>query len=55
MHFVLRLLQAYGDQGVECGSLDVIGLHELIESSTIRSCGFIGVGMTLLKEVCHYG
>ena len=25
------------------------------ESVTIRKCGFVGVGMTLLEEVCHYG
>lgn len=38
-----------------CGSLNVTGLHKLIGSSTIRRCGFFGVGVTLLEEVCHYG
>ena len=23
-------------------------------SGTIRRCGFVGVGVALLKEVCHY-
>ena len=35
-----------------CGSLSVIGPHNLIGSGTIRRCGFVGVGMALLEEVC---
>ena len=38
-----------------CGSLNVIGSHNLIGSGTIRRCGFVGVGMTLLEEMCHCG
>ena len=37
-----------------CGSLNVISSHKLIGSS-IRRCGFVGVGMALLEEVCHAG
>ena len=38
-----------------CGSLNVIGSHRLTESDTLRRCGFVKVGMALLKEVCHCG
>ena len=38
-----------------CGSLNVIGPHNLIRSGPIRRCGLIGVGMVLLEEVCHCG
>lgn len=37
------------------GSLNVLDPHNLIESSTIRRCGFVGVVMALLAEVCHCG
>ena len=40
---------------IKCGSLNVIGFHNLIGSGTIRRCGFAGVGMTLLEEVCLCG
>ena len=49
------LLQAYGSQGVECGSLNVIGSHNLTGSGTIRGCGFVGGRMAFLEEVCHGG
>ena len=48
------LLQAYGDQGVECGGLNVIDLHKLIGNGNIRRYGLVGVGAVLLEEVCHY-
>ncbi|KAL6089657.1 hypothetical protein STEG23_032895 [Scotinomys teguina] len=38
-----------------CGVLNVLGPHNLIESSTISSCGFIVVNMALLEEMRHYG
>ena len=42
---------AYGGQGVECGSLNMLGSG----SGTIRRCGLVEVGVALLKEVCHCG
>lgn len=48
---VMIFLQAYGDQGVECGSLNDIGSHNFIESVTIRKCDFVGVGMAWCCEV----
>ena len=36
-----------------CGGLNVIGPHKLIGSGGIRMCGLVGVGVALLKEVCH--
>jgi hypothetical protein len=48
-------LPAYGSQGVECGGLNVIVHSRPIESSTIRRCELVGVGVTSLKEVCHQG
>ena len=33
----------------------IIGFHNLIRSSTIWRCGFFGMGMVLLEEVCHCG
>ena len=47
------MLEAYGVQGVECHSLDVIDLHNLIWSATIRRFGFVEVGIALLEEVCY--
>ena len=44
------LLQAYGSQGMECGSLNVFVPHK---SMTISWYVFVGVGVSLLKEVCH--
>ena len=38
-----------------CGALSVTGPHNLTGSGSIRSCGFVGVGVTLLEEVCHCG
>ena len=35
-------------------SLNVIGPHRHIGSGTIR-CGFCGVGVALLEELCHCG
>ena len=37
------------------GSLNVIGPYNLIGSGAIRRCGFVGVGVALLEEVCHCG
>lgn len=37
----------------EYGSLNIIGLHIPIVSGPIRRCGFVGMGMTLLEEMCH--
>ena len=39
----------------KCGSLNVIGPHQLIGSGTIRRWGFAGVGVALLEEECHCG
>ena len=36
-----------------CDSLNVIGPYKLIGSGITRRCGFVGVGMALLEEVCH--
>ena len=47
------LLQASECQGVECGSLNVDPSHKLIGCDNIRRCGFVGVGMAFLEEVCH--
>lgn len=38
-----------------CGTLHVTGPHNFTMSVTIRSCFFIGVDMSLLEEVCHFG
>jgi hypothetical protein len=43
--------QAYGSQEAECGDLNMLGPG----SSTIRRCGFFGVGVALLEKVCHHG
>ena len=40
------LLQAYGTQGMECGSLNVTGPQKLIGVTLLD---FIGGGVTLLK------
>ena len=37
------------------GNLNVIDPHNLLGSDTIRRCGFVRVGMTLLEEMCHCG
>ena len=37
------------------GSLNVIGLNDPNENGTIRRCGLVEVGMTLLEKVCNYG
>jgi hypothetical protein len=29
--------------------------HWLIGSNTIRRCGFVGIGVALLEEMCHWG
>ena len=36
-----------------CGGLNVTGLPHFIENGIFRRCGFVGVCMTLLEEVCH--
>ena len=50
---IMILLQDCGIHGVECGSLKVISPYNLIGSNTIMKCGFVGMGMALLAEVCH--
>ena len=37
-----------------CSSLNKVRHHNL-GSGTIRRCGFVGLGMTLLEEVYHCG
>lgn len=39
----------------DCGSLNAISQNNLIGNSTIRRCGFIGVDMALLEEMCRWG
>lgn len=36
-----------------CGSLNVIGPHNLREIGTIMTCDSIGVGIALLEDVHH--
>ena len=54
---VLRVVA--GDSSVPlngpCGRLNVIGLHNLIGSGTIKRHGFAGVGVTLMEGVCDCG
>ena len=38
-----------------CCFFNLIEHHSLIGSSIIRRYDFLGVGVTLLKEVCHCG
>lgn len=33
----------------------LIGYHNLTESGTSRSWGLLGVGISLLEEMCHCG
>ena len=54
-YWIMILLQVYRGQGVECGSLNAIGLHKLLRSGTIGRCGLVRVSMALLEEVCHCG
>ena len=49
------LLQVYGSQGGECGSLNVIDKLRFIGNGTIKRCDFAGIGMTLLEELYHCG
>lgn len=37
-----------------CGSLNVTGIHNFTGSGTIRKCGSVGMGRSLLEEVCPY-
>lgn len=37
----------------KCHSLNGIGLHSFIGSSTVRRCVFDGVVVALLEEACH--
>ncbi|KAL6081794.1 hypothetical protein STEG23_030115, partial [Scotinomys teguina] len=36
-----------------CGSLNVIGPNKITENGIIGKCGFVGMGVVLLEEVCH--
>ena len=38
-----------------CGSLNVIDPHNLIGTDTVRRCGFVGVGMVFVEEMCQGG
>ena len=38
-----------------CGGSNQNDPHRLIGNGTIRRCGLVGVGVTLLKELCHRG
>ena len=49
----MLILKAYGGQGVECSSLNVIGSHKIIKNDTIRRSGLIEVSVTLFDKVCH--
>ena len=49
------LLQVYEGQGMECGNLNMIDLNKLIRYDTIRRCGFVGMNVAFLEEVCHCG
>lgn len=40
---------------LDCGSLKVIGPHNLIGSGTIRRYGFVGVGMASLEKCASVG
>ena len=35
--------------------MDVVGPHKLKENGTTGKCGFVGVGMAMLEEVCPCG
>jgi hypothetical protein len=61
MNFCI-ILQAYGEQGVECGSLNRNGPHSLmslntclIKSGIFRSSGLVGVDRALMEDICHCG
>ena len=49
------LHQKKADVITDCGTLNVISQNNLIGNSTSRRCGFIGVDMALLEEMCHCG
>ena len=38
----------------QCGGLNKNVPHRLMESGTIKKSGFVGVGVALLEEVCHW-
>ena len=40
---------------MECGSLSVIGPHNLIDSGTTEKCGLVEVGVALLEEESVWG
>ena len=50
----VRLTHAVIKQNL-CCSLNVIGSHKLIGSDNFSMCGFVGVDMALLEEMCHCG
>lgn len=39
----------------ECGGLNAVGPQNLVGSGTVRRCGFAGMGIAWLEEVCHCG
>ena len=46
-------VKSYRNQGLESINLNVIDTDNLKGRGTVRRDGFVGVDMTLLKEVCH--
>ena len=52
---IMIWLQAYWGQVVECSSLNLINLHELRGSGTIRRCDLVEFGVALLEEMCLCG
>lgn len=53
--FCIMILQLYGGQEVEYGSLNVTGPHSLLGNGMIRMDGCVGVGRALMEDVCHWG
>lgn len=56
MHFcIMILVEVYGVQGMECGSLKIIRFHKHIGNVTLLRYDFVSVGMALIDEVLHCG
>ena len=48
MYFCIMIcLQAFGDQGLECGGLNENVLYRLIGTGTLRRCGLAGKSVSL--------
>lgn len=48
-------LPVYEGCGVECHGLNENGPHRLLGSSAARKCVLVGVGVSLLEKVWHWG